>query len=278
MGSAFCLLVSTPARFTNFTDFKHLVEEHALAVEVGSCNLTVVECLAREVKVLQYEAESAVLGMTTAKGAFSASAQHTVARARNASAMAEALVETAVANAWKATEVVTARADLALGQAINATVEAQAQGEVIVGEAARETRTALNAAWTGAQRELEAQLGCTLSDVQCLRGVGEETHAKAAHLLSDSQRRFETSIGCRLADSVCLKRQASELAAQASLQTAEMAHEARQGALVVVGCVNATDVEGCVLRRAQELAVALSILASTTSLAVPVGLAAPPIT
>ena len=134
--------------------------------------------------------------------------------------------------------------------------------------------------------ELESMLGCELADRACLRAkagaASREAGTKAVAILHTARSRFEETIGCSVSDQACLHRRAQELsvelstaeaelhekASNASSQASEAARESAQTIVAALGCGDEnSDVEGCLLRRGQELAVALSIVASTVVLA-----------
>lgn len=144
-----------------------------------------------------------------------------------------------------------------------------------------------------ATAHLEDVLGCRFSDGECLGVTVQQAADAAQHALEDatnaSANAFLASIGCPH-DQVCLQRRAKEIAAQvqlqaahvqsqavhaassAQVQAADAAEASAQRLVKLLGCGAPTDgIEACLLRRAQELGITLSIAASTTVLAGAVG-------
>ena len=110
-----------------------------------------------------------------------------------------------------------------------------------------------------------------------MKSAGDDAAAAA-------QRAFLQSIGCEIADEACLRRRARELNHQIGAQAtaiargaeahaAAAAQDSAERVVAALGCgQNATmDAEACLLRRAQEVGVVLSIAASTTTLVGAVG-------
>ena len=114
---------------------------------------------------------------------------------------------------------------------------------------------------TDSRKTLEAALGCGLSDQQCLRRRQEQATAQAsasmAAALREAQSSFEACTGCALNETACI----AAVAEAATLQMSNATSEAQHAFMTAVGCPR-TD-EDCLLLRAHELAVALSIVAST---------------
>ena len=137
---------------------------------------------------------------------------------------------------------------------------------VVVQDLTSAATIAVTAANNQTQRDLEAAIGCELSDSECLSRRGEEANKEVLNLLTKARHDFENTLGCPVTSADCLSRRAEKLSEQASTQAEAAAQGAARGALATVGCGEAADVEACLLRRAQELSVALSIITSTVVL------------
>jgi hypothetical protein len=121
-------------------------------------------------------------------------------------------------------------------------------------------------------------LGCQLADHACLRQrssqLGAAATADASEILHHAQQAFVNVTGCALDDAPCITRRASAISAMASSHAVAVADDVSAGFVAGVGCEGAAgtdDLEACLLRRAQELSVALSIVVSTAALGALVG-------
>ena len=209
-------------------------------MKVGNCNVTDHACLAALADSMATEAQS---------------------RAKVAAAEAQAQLEVATADLEVAAAEAQTNLEVATADIEVAAAEAQEQLKTATAEVA----IAVDDAWSQAQHEVERQLGCELADSACLREKSEVASTEMRSRLQDAQSSFESSLGCRLDDQSCLQAKASALGAKA----AETAEGATDGLVEAIGCGGPgadSDVEACVLRRAQELSVALSIFVSTAVL------------
>lgn len=147
-------------------------------------------------------------------------------------------------------------------------------------KAEQEVQAQVLAAAAAAKHDLEKNIGCSLTDEACLRAKGEAAQAElAAGVTSASEmagaqavaaikaaaQTFEDAVGCQVTDEACLAAKAREASAQASASATEATQEAAERLATALGCPSLAD-EACLLRRGQELSVALSLIASTVAL------------
>lgn len=237
-------------------------------LRVGDCNVTCLAARARETAEKFTQRVEAQLESVHVNDCTLADADCLTALSRNATAAAEKAIEdmevrvqTLRVNDCNLTdaECLTKQSRVAAmqtGQRIQAQL-----GTVKVNGCSLTDDACLRAQLLSVRDELSTVrvLECNLTDTDCLRRRGQEVGASLQLVMNSAVKSFEQAVGCSIDDVSCLQARAATLAHDAT-------QEASSAVITTVGCGGARDVEGCLLRRAQELSTALAVVVSATTL------------